>query len=164
MSNFAWRYYTLSFTCSLHFQWPWGYFKVTAMSHTFNWKCYVLIRLSWNMVALLSTSHKSWLYHYFLLSHRFMGANWLVSRFDRNFIFGFFTDTVHVRFLKLCIITTLLGVYQFIPDLMTLTVFQGHMCIRIINSNKKFSGWVGGGGGNKFLFTVAYMLCGFHIH
>ena len=42
MWNFAWWYYTLSFTCSWLFQWPRFYFKVTAVSNSFNWKCYVL--------------------------------------------------------------------------------------------------------------------------
>ena len=34
---------------------------------------------------------------------------------------------------KLCITTTLFGVYQFIPGLLTLTLFQGHRCVRNIN-------------------------------
>ena len=38
-------FYSLSFCHSYHFQWPWVYFKVTAMSNNFNWNVYVLIRL-----------------------------------------------------------------------------------------------------------------------
>ena len=49
-----------------------------------------------------------------------------------DFIVGLFTDTVEARFLKVCIIITLLGVYQFMSGLMTLTLFQGHRYVRII--------------------------------
>ena len=31
MSNFAWQYYSLSFTCSYHFLWPWPNFKVNQL-------------------------------------------------------------------------------------------------------------------------------------
>ena len=34
---------------------------------------------------------------------------------------------------KLCIIITFLGVYIFIVGLITLTLFQGHVCVRNIN-------------------------------
>ena len=37
--------YSLSFTHSYHFQWPWLYFKVTAVSNSFDWKIYVFILL-----------------------------------------------------------------------------------------------------------------------
>ena len=47
MSNFAhWSNGSLIFTCWYHFQWPWPYFKVTAVSNSFNWKFCVLIQLS----------------------------------------------------------------------------------------------------------------------
>ena len=36
VTNFAFWYYPLSFTHSCHFQRPWVYFKVTAMSNSFN--------------------------------------------------------------------------------------------------------------------------------
>ena len=52
--NFAWWYYLLSFICSDHFEWPWPYFKVTAVSNSFNWKFCILIWLSSNFVGLLS--------------------------------------------------------------------------------------------------------------
>ena len=52
-----------------------------------------------------------------------------------NFIAGFFTDTVQARFFNLCMIITLFGVYQFIPGLMILTLFQGHRFVKIIKSN-----------------------------
>ena len=44
----------------------------------------------------------------------------------KNYNVGFSADTVEVRFLKLRMIITLLGVYQFIPGFMTLILFQGH--------------------------------------
>ena len=47
----------------------------------------------------------------------------------------FFRDTVQARFFKLCFIITLLWVCQFIPGFVTLTVFQGHRCVGIINCN-----------------------------
>ena len=34
-------------------------------SVSFNWKLHSLIWLSWNFVELLSTSSRSWIYHYF---------------------------------------------------------------------------------------------------
>ena len=112
MSNFAWWHYTPSFTCSLHSQWPWHYFEVTAVSNGFNWTFYVLTWLRWNFVGLLSTSSRSWIYHYFLLSHIFKGDDWCVSWFDKSFTIVHFADTVQVRFLKLCIIITLLGIQR----------------------------------------------------
>ena len=45
----------------------------------------------------------------------------------KNFNMTFFLDTVVVRSFKLCIIITLLGVYIFIVDLMTLTVSRSQM-------------------------------------
>ena len=50
-----------------------------------------------------------------------------------NFLVVFFTDTVLVRSFKLCIIITSLWIYQSVPGLMTLTLFQGHMCVRILH-------------------------------
>ena len=75
MSNFACWQYLLSFTYSYHFQWPWQYFKATKASNSFNWKLYVLIRLSWNFVRLFITSSRSCIYHFFWFSHLFKGDN-----------------------------------------------------------------------------------------
>ena len=47
-------------------------------------------------------------------------------------IIGFFMNTVQARFFTFCIIITLLQVYQFIPGLMTLTLFQCHSYIKKI--------------------------------
>ena len=46
---------------SYHFQWPWLYFKVIAVSNSFSWKLNVLIQLSWNFVGLLIMSSRSWI-------------------------------------------------------------------------------------------------------
>ena len=54
-----------------------------------------------------------------------------VSWFEKNFIIEFFIDTVWAKFYRLCIIITMLWVYQFIPDLTMLTLFQGHRCLRV---------------------------------
>ena len=58
-------------TCSYHFQWPWPYIKVTAVSNSFNWKFCALTWLSWNFVGLLSTSNRSWIYCIFWFSHTY---------------------------------------------------------------------------------------------
>ena len=50
----------------------------------------------------------------------------------------FFLDTVYVRSFKLCMITTILGVYIFIVGLMTFTLFQGHGYVRNINGKYAF--------------------------
>ena len=55
------------------------------------------------------------------------------SDLAKKFIVGFYTDAVQAKFFKLCIIMTLLGVYQFIPDFMNLTLIQGNRCVRIMN-------------------------------
>ena len=68
VSNFAWWLYSLSFTHLYYFQWPWFYFKVTAVSNDFKWKFYVLIRLSSNYVRLLITSSTSWICHFLFFS------------------------------------------------------------------------------------------------
>ena len=92
----------------------------------FSLKILCSIWLGWNYVGALSTSSRSWIYHYFLLSHIFKGDKWHISWFDKHFIVDFFTDTVQVRLFKLLHDYNLLGVYQFIPDMMTLTLFQRH--------------------------------------
>ena len=99
----------------------WPYFKVTAVSNSFNRKFCVPIRLGWNFVGLSNTSSKSWIYHYFWLS--------LIRKCN----LGFFSDTVELQFSKLCMILILLRVYHFIPGMMTLTLFQGHKFVRIMN-------------------------------
>ena len=43
-----------------------------------------------------------------------------------------FRILVHCSWKK-CMVITLLEVYQFIPGLMTLTLFQGHSSVRVIN-------------------------------
>ena len=133
---------SVTFTC----------FKITAVSNNFTWKIHVLIRLSWNSVELLSISSKSWLYHYFLLSHAFKRENWHVSWFDQTFIVGFFKDAVQVMFFKLFMIIMFPGVSQFVPDLLTL--FQGHRRVRTINCELFF----------RFLCTVVWTLYGPYIH
>ena len=47
----------------------------------------------------------------------------------------FIVDTIQARLFKLCAIMILLGVYQFIPALMTLTLFQDYRCVRIKTAN-----------------------------
>ena len=58
----------------------------------------------------------------------------------QNLIVDVFHKHCSRKFFKLCIYINLLGIYQFIPGLMTLTLFlmtltffQGHRCVRILN-------------------------------
>ena len=138
MPNFAWWQFSLSFMYSYYFQWPWLYFKVTAVSNSFNWKFCVLIRLNWNLVRLLMTSSKLWIYHYFWFSHMFKGDDWRISWFQKKkkiFNVGFFSDAVKARSFKLCMIIILLRVYIVILGSMTLTLLQGHRFVRNIKRN-----------------------------
>ena len=115
-----------------HFQLPWFYFKVWAVSDSFNWKCYVL--LSWNFVRLLITWSKSSTCHYIRLSYMFTGDNWHASSFEKNntFDFVFLSDSVKEKSFKLCMIITLLWVYIFIAGLF-LILFLDHRCLKNIN-------------------------------
>ena len=126
---------------SYHFQWLWSYFKVTAVSNRFNWKFNILIHFSWNFVQLLIKSSRSWTYYYFLLLNMFKGDNWNISSFEKkNFIVGFFSDTIKARSFKICMFIILFGVYIAIVGLMTLTLFQGHRCVRNLTANCVF--WI----------------------
>ena len=40
--NLPWWYYSLSFTCSYQFQWPWQYFKVKRVSNSSYWNFMLL--------------------------------------------------------------------------------------------------------------------------
>ena len=82
----------------------------------------------------------------FLTSHVSKGDNWHVSWFCQNLIACFFMDTVWGKSSKLWMILTLLGAYRFILGLMTLALFQGNRCVRIINCKLFFS----------FLMTVIF--------
>ena len=112
-------------------RWLWPFFKVTAVSNSFNCQCYVLNWLSWNLEELLNTLSRSW-------SRVFKGDNWHVSWFDKNFNVDFFVYTVQTTFFKLCKIITLLRVYEFVLDLITLTLLQGHRYVRIITCKSVF--------------------------
>ena len=121
---------------SYHFQWPWLYFKVTAVSDSLYWEFYVLIQLCWNFEWLLITSSRSWAHLCFLFLRVFKGGSRHIALYKENhthFNIDFFSDTVKARSFKLCLIITLLEVYIFIVGLMTLTLFQGRRSIRNIN-------------------------------
>ena len=115
---------------SLHFLWPWHYFNVTAVSNSFNWKFYILIWTIWNFVELLSKWSWLWIYRYFWLAHVLKGDNWCVSWFHKNWSVGFSWTLLKRSFSNF---QTLLWIHQFKPGLMTLVLFQGHSCARIIN-------------------------------
>ena len=74
----------------------------------------------------------------------------------KTIIIGSFPDTVQARFFKLGIIITLLGVYLFVPGLMTLALSQGHSYVRIINCIFFFF--------FRFLSTVVYTVLGCYTH
>ena len=133
LSNFAWWCYSLSFTCLYHFQWPWPYSKVTGVSNSFNWKCDVLMWLSWNFLGLLSMSCRAWICHLFCWVHIFKGDNYIFSFGEK------YQCWVFLRHHERTIVQTLHGYslawvlfHHF--RLMTLTLFQGYRCVRIINS------------------------------
>ena len=58
----------------------------------------------------------------------YIKVSWLLQILLKNFGVGFFFDTVGRGSFKLCMIRTLLGIHQFVAGLMTLTMFQGHIC------------------------------------
>ena len=144
VSNFAFWYYSLSFTCSYHFQWTWPYFKVTSLSMTFIWTKYIVIWLSWNFIRLLNALSRSWIYiNFFWQAHIFQGDNWRISSFRTH---------IHTKALTMAFSRTpwkeslssfvllypcLRSIIIVILDLMTLTLVQGHMCVR--NRNCKWS-------------------------
>ena len=108
------------------------YFKVTAVSNSFDWKSHVLIQLNSNFVLLLITSSRSWIYHYLKFLRMFKRDNWQISLFEKNWNVASFPGTVKAIPFKLCMIITLLGVYIFMAGLMTLALFQGYKCVRNI--------------------------------
>ena len=140
------RYITLSFTLTLlqgHTGVRYLYLKIL---------CSLPIKLK--LCRIAKDPSRSWMYHYFWLSLIFKGDNRRVSCFDKNFFVDFFMDSVQMNFFKRCIIVTLLRIYQFLPGLMTLTLFQDHRCVAIINCRLFY----------RFLSTVAQMLYGSYIH
>ena len=127
MSIFAWWYYTLSCTCSLHFQWPWHYFKVTKVSNSFYWNWYVLIRLRWNFEELLSTLTFAYiqgrLLAWFLIWQK--PYRWL---FHGHCSSEFFQTWNYYNF-------------AWLYGLTTLTLFQGQRYVRIINCKLFLDSW-----------------------
>ena len=83
-------------------------FHVIAASNSFDWKCYVLIRLSWIFIWLLITSIKSWTYPYFEFCTCSREIIHISSSCKRSHV-DFFSDAIETRSFKLCIIITLLG-------------------------------------------------------
>ena len=126
MSNFAWWCYLLTFTHPYHFQWPWLYFKVNAVSKSFNWKFYVLTWFSWNFLQLSIMSCKSRIYHYFWFLHMFKGDNWHVIW--KNFNVGFSPGIIKMRFFKFCMIITFLDVYIIVVGFKVMDVSENINC------------------------------------
>ena len=75
MSNFAW-WYSLSFPCAYHFQWPGLYFKVTSVSNNFNWKFEYSYLTNMKLRTTIISSTRSWIYHYFWLSRVRIYISW----------------------------------------------------------------------------------------
>ena len=70
----------------------------------------------------------------FLFLHMLKEDNWHdIFSFEKKKIVGFLSDSITARSFKLCMVITVLGVYIVIVNLMTLTLFQGHTCVRNIN-------------------------------
>ena len=101
------------------------------MSNSFNWKFYIFIRLSGNVIGLLITWSTSSLYMKYIITF-FDSCMYSRETTDifpylkkTNFNVGFFSDMIKARSFKLCMIITLLQVCFVILGLMTLTLFQG---------------------------------------
>ena len=121
-------YCLLSFTCLLHFRWLWHYFKITAVSESFNRNFFCSHPIKLKLCRIVKYIKQVMnIYHYFWLSQIFKGDDWCVSWLEKSSIVGFFKDTVQAKFFKL------LGVFQFVSGLVTLILFQGHRCVRMIN-------------------------------
>ena len=89
---------------------PWSYFKVTAESNSFNRKFNILMRWCLNFVWLLTTSTRSWTYHYFYFrtySRKTIDTFPALRKAKQTLTLAFFKATS----FKLCKIITLLGVY-----------------------------------------------------
>ena len=67
------------------------------------------------------------------MSAHTLGDNTQISLLEKKIGVGFFSDTIKARSFKLCLITTLLGVYIVILSLLTFSLFQSHCCVRNIN-------------------------------
>ena len=118
MSNFAW-WYSLTFTHSYHFQWPWlyfyysvlffMYFKVTAVSDSFDWKFFVLMEVEtlyncW----LCQVVHEHTNVFKFCTCWREIIDIFPCFKKKNPAILPSFSDTVIARSFKLCMIITLL--------------------------------------------------------
>ena len=104
MSNFVRWCFSLSFTNSYHFQWPWMYLKVTVVSNSIDWKFYVFIWLRRNFLGSLSGSNRSWIYQFWGRSHvfSFKGDHLHISSFGQKLMLAF-SWTPLTRGLSNCI-------------------------------------------------------------
>ena len=109
-------YYSFSFNCSYHFQWPWPYFKVTAMSNSFNWY-FMFFPISWNFVTVVRNIH-----HYF-------------SFLCETLMLAFFAEEV---FQTLCDYDLAWGLLLIHTWFNGLDLFQGYRYVWIINCKLYF--------------------------
>ena len=95
--------------------------------------CSYLIKLKLSTVVnYIFWSSRSWIYIIPLFF--IFGENW--PRLKKNFNIGFFLDIIKARSFKLCMIITLLRVYNFTVGLMTLILCQDHRCVSNVNCKK----------------------------
>ena len=121
--------------CFLIFTKTLPYFKVTGVLNSFNWKCCVLIwlSLSWNFVRLLTASSRSWIQHNIDFRNvldiidMFTRLKYTFKKKKKKTFMLAFSRTRLKQYLS-----TFLGVDIVILGLMTLTLFQGHRCVRNI--------------------------------
>ena len=125
--------YSLSFSRSYHFQWPWRNFKVTALPNCFNWiaypiklkRCTILNYVHYFMnippsdwqekcefCAMISVGPAGWLSG---------SPETLTLRFSRS---------IQITNVKLCMMVLRIKLYLFIPLLVTLTIFQAHGSVK----------------------------------
>ena len=129
MSNSAQWYCLSSFNLPVDttFSDLWPYFKVIAVSNSFDWKFYCFVQLGWNFVSTSSWIYCFWLPHVFKRDNGCSQYFWIWQK--------------HWLCLEHCLVEArslnlrklLFGVYRFISGPMILTLFQDHICERNLN-------------------------------
>ena len=135
MSNFAWWYYSFSFTYPFHFKWPLLYFKVKTLSYSFNVKFHVPIRWSWHFLGLLMLA-RSWICHHFLLARKkkvSLHNNHCYTGMLSDLVFQkivFFADTTNMINVTFCMKELPIELYPSIILSVTLSIFisKPHQC------------------------------------
>ena len=95
-----------------------------------NWKCYVLIWKSRNLIGLLNTPNRSWIFNFCWWSCLFKGDTFPHLK---KINVCFFLNTMRDFFSSDLLDSNLAWGLHYHPGLVALTLFQGHRCVRNIN-------------------------------